>query len=239
MIRRNIGPIDTIGMTSAGSLYYRVPVGSPIDSITIARREGDSWVVNNEQNITSVAPSWSPDSKTLAFNRHKPGGPRGQFNVMIKNMDTGEERMVAQDQYYGGPAPTWLSDGTLLVNINTGRAASGTDSSTKSLALLDVTGQSAAKQLFTFDQNVLGLNGNALARDGKSLYFVGRAPKEGRFVNQATYCILKVDIDTQRIEEIAPLPRDSVALAGGTRVRLSPDGETIAQETRRASMSGR
>jgi Tol biopolymer transport system component len=231
ILRRNIGSIMPIGMTQAGSYYYKTQP-SRLDSITVARASGNSWIVDNTLDITGVAPSWSPDGKAMAFNRAKLGGPLGQFNVMIKRMDTGEERVVAQDQYYGGPAPTWLSNDKLLVNVNSGsQAVTGVDTSMKSLAVLDVTGQSPPQSLFTFDLTVLGLNSNALARDGKGLYFIGRTPKDGKFIEQTPYCVLKLDLATQRVDEIAPLPKDSVALGGATRVSLSPDGRFLAFKT--------
>jgi Tol biopolymer transport system component len=122
LIRQNLGSFFPMGMDRNGSLYYsqggaRDVHIAEIDPVTgsfagPSRNVVESFVGNN------LGPDWSPDGKHLSYISRR-GPPQSGFArvLMIRNMETGEEREVQTriklvDNHSW---PRWTADGRALL----------------------------------------------------------------------------------------------------------------------------
>ena len=119
-----------LGFSTDGSFYYHrstpmmdvytVPIdfeqGKPVG---VPERVAERFVGANR------APAWSPDGKYLAYNSLRALPASGTPTLVIRSVETGEERDLAVDLPYF-PRPRWAPDGRSLIlpsrGQRTGRA---------------------------------------------------------------------------------------------------------------------
>jgi Tol biopolymer transport system component len=114
-VRRSVGRINPLGFTSDGTLFYAlssfryVTSVAPFDTATgrIDLAAGKPLLGSN------VGPSWSPRGRgrLAVLAQTVPG--RGQFTLGVRDLATGEERLLAPQ--LTPDKPSWFPDGSAIL----------------------------------------------------------------------------------------------------------------------------
>jgi Tol biopolymer transport system component len=168
----------------------------------------ERWVDAN------VGPVWSPDGKSIAFKKKRAGNDP-IFDLVIRFLETGEERKFVTGQIQGGH-PDWFRDSKSLL---TGRAPAagrpGSPLPTQYFRLDVHTGErSPLPDIFQ--------SANALSSDNKTLY-VSTGPDPSNFLGTNRYSEVDLESGKERIIFTAPDPEEQTYGIG-----LSPDGRILA-----------
>jgi len=99
LIKRDTGPMHSMGFTRAGSLYYGLVANSTdvytvsIDPTTGELMTPPTKAIRRFEGFNH-SPAWSPDGKSLAYVslRPSPGSARRRGVLVIRSEETGEER---------------------------------------------------------------------------------------------------------------------------------------------------
>jgi Tol biopolymer transport system component len=116
LLRADIGRTDPIGLTRAGSYYYLHTQGG--QDIFMATLDADGRVGGDSVRLTDSfigsnrSPAWSPDGKSIAFQRARLDG-RG-YNLVIRTLASGTERTYA-DKILPIVQVEWFADGKSLL----------------------------------------------------------------------------------------------------------------------------
>jgi tricorn protease len=99
------------------------------DIFTAPAKEGEVRNLTSSQGVREIAPSWSPDGRSVAYLSDR----SGEYEIYVRPSDgTGEERRVTNDGDIWRFPPAWSPDSTMLVygdkkqrlryvNVNTGK----------------------------------------------------------------------------------------------------------------------
>jgi Tol biopolymer transport system component len=129
LIRKDTGPMKPMGFTRQGSLYYRVYQRSfDIYTASIDPETGEllappTRTIRQFEGLNS-SPAWSPDGKSLAYVslRPSPGSARRRGVLVIRSMETGEERefypKVELHPVVGSGSLRWSPDGRYILCAN-------------------------------------------------------------------------------------------------------------------------
>ena len=210
LVKRNLGDVQPLGFTTAGTLYYRIPgmsreihtatidfaTGKVLDPPRPAPRRSTGWNTN---------PDWSWDGQFLAFTSRR--RPQNEQFIVIQSTRTGEERdlkLVLKDATprFG---LRWAPDGRSLL-LETGMGANAC-----ALTQIDVQTGAAAPlvKMANCDLTGFGYTG-----DGRTLFYTAFDPAT------SLHALVSRDLATGRDTEI-----------GRYYIRfpaLSPDGRWIA-----------
>ena len=125
-VARNMGRISPLGFTQDGTYYYMSRVGQ-IDAFTApwddAGRVGSATRLPSRVEGASAQPAWSPDGMRLAYIdlRGPVSGDRGAYVLVVRDLESGAERDLAQELKFFLPAPKWSRDGSEILIRGTDR----------------------------------------------------------------------------------------------------------------------
>ena len=199
LVRAEIGDIYAFGIYR-GSFYYehRQPPTNYVHVVETVPGGG----VRELERFVGMAPSWSPDGKSIAFKRRHPG-IEDAYDLVVHSTETGNERTIPTSLgTSGNGAPQWFHDGN---SLRTGFGHTGPRAPYR----IDLqTGE--FKEIRT---------GGQFSLDDKTAYVVRReAGKPDR--------VMAVDLNTGQERQILDSP--AVGENQGLAIALSPDGRTLA-----------
>jgi Tol biopolymer transport system component len=228
LVKADIGQFErTIGLTSNGSLHYSLNTGmqdvyiAELDPAA-ARIEGTPRRLVSRIVGANMWPAWSPDGKSLAYNRQR--GARavrpGSLVIVIRSVETGEEREIPTKLRQLHPVH-WFPDGRSLL------VAAFRDDSRKRVDHYRIDVRTGEASLIRRGKRV-GLSWldrmrlrPDLSPDGETIFFAQRE-LEGSEI--ASISFLTYHIETGREKEI-------LRLGEGRRIGpvfVSPDGRQLA-----------
>jgi Tol biopolymer transport system component len=212
LVQANTDGMGVIGITTAGTFYYvKAHVRDPA-TVVIAQKGETEGPIELSDGIAGVNPSWSPDGKSLAFTRPRPGN-RNAFDLVIHSSETGHELIVSHDGLEGFP-PIWFHDNSAFLTKIPGRQASEATwyaVNARSGAFTEVIPASAG--VTSWDA--------ALSPDDSTLYYCANTPGK-----QTGAAVFAMDLATKQKRQIFA-PSVSTELVS-TWLGLSPDGRTLA-----------
>ena len=110
LVKADIGRIDAIGVTAAGSYYYNYRYDSGSRTF-VARTTGSQGALSVPDRITADfaggPAAWSPDGTRVAFIRQRTSGGRAINELGIRVTATGEER-IFNSRAVAPPRPIWF-----------------------------------------------------------------------------------------------------------------------------------
>ena len=217
LIKRDIGPMQPMGFTRGGSLYYGLFANSTdIYTASIDPTTGELLVPPTKAirrfEGFNHSPAWSPDGKSLAYvsMRPSPGSPRRESVLMIRSVETGEERGLHPEASLANtgfpPNIRWSPDGR---SILCGRSLQLIGAQTG-----DVT------PIVQFDPaDRVRIGGAAWSPDGKAIFYV-------RVVaSQWLHSIVAHDLETGEEKELYQGGEPDIEWFG---LAVSPDGRHLA-----------
>jgi dipeptidyl aminopeptidase/acylaminoacyl peptidase len=119
-VRRDIGRIWAMGMSSGGTFIHGLQTGL-VDVHTV-RLGDDGRIAEQPRPVSSTfagnnqAPDWSPDGTMLAYaaTRGAVASGNGSRAIVIRDRATGHERLLYPEMLFLN-APRWSPDGTRLL----------------------------------------------------------------------------------------------------------------------------
>jgi Tol biopolymer transport system component len=216
-LKTGIGNVRSLGMTTAGSLYFRTPaneVDIEIASVDVSSGRRVSAPSRPPQSIpgTNLEPAWSPDGRLLAYVSRRAGDDLAG-TIAIYSVTTRELRELSPLKLAWVQGLSWAPDGRSLA-----------------FTAVDLKGRSG---LFRVDVNTgdvspiaypipLTFQGPFWSPDGKRLYF---QPNDR--------AIHEWDTTLGRQRTIIPAP---TAWRNLGPISMSPDGRWIASYDRPADL---
>ncbi|MGD8538272.1 MAG: hypothetical protein PVI66_06120 [Candidatus Aminicenantes bacterium] len=225
LIKSNLGVIFPLKFTQKGSLYYMVQ--SRMSDVYIASLHPQtghsiSSPVQVSKRFTGLNlwPAWSPDGKHLAYMSHQRFHlSLGSFQgLMIRSLDTGEERMISMDYTFVHPISicAWFPDGNSIL-------VSGQDWSRHGFFRVDVETGDVTPIFWNRPGEVI--RNPILTRDGKQIFYlkwIGNALSM-EFAEDPS--IIALDIQTRKEREIyKPNPSNYFIRT----FVISPDNQQLA-----------
>jgi len=215
LIQANAGQMSPLGFSRKGGFHYTL--GSGANDLLVAEMDLETGqflsepvpVVSRYGRHTG-GPDWSPDGRYLAYAVSAPSilARGGRLKVVVRNMETGQEREMSQGFHNLGGPPKWRPDGkTLLVY---GLPADGPGKTFQ----LDVT------------------DGSASPLPGSQNWEDGCPFPQWSTTSDAVWCLLeKGGIVRRRLDSGEETGRVLFEDAGAN-VPLSPDGRWVAFRAR-------
>ena len=221
--RADTGRISPIGMTQSGSYYYvkdsirRSETGErlyPFDLFT-ANLDSDGKVRGRATRLLDTfvdanqKPALSPDGKSLAFLRRRPGNDSNVYNqVVVRSLEGVEELVYTRNASIG--SAIWFHNGeNLLIRMGSNR-----------LFRLELkTGEFTSVEAIAHVSLPPRIGAVAISPNDTTLYMTSRDPKDG------TGSIVSLDLKTGELKQvwISMTPRRLIE-----DLALSPDGQTLA-----------
>jgi Tol biopolymer transport system component len=108
VLQQNVGglPNSLLGISSAGTLYNFRWIENAPHILLVDRRAGSTV----RQMLLGSGPSLSPDGRTLAYLRGRPGG----YDLIVRSLETGYERLLPTPNV-GPLSPRWIHDGSAFI----------------------------------------------------------------------------------------------------------------------------
>ena len=205
LVSADTGNIRIIGAAGGSYYYYAPPRQAEFVHLVRATSSGSP----EDQRFVGIRPAWSPDGKSIAFKRHHPGGAATDYDLVIRSLESGEEKTpLAGLGLTGGGAPIWFHDSA---SVMTGVRRNG-----QPLALYRINVKTGE-----IVQPKQPPGANALSADDRTLYI-------GRRASGATPAqVAAFDLNTGQERVVVPSISDAPILLGPA-LALSPDGRTLA-----------
>ena len=167
-------------------------------------------------------PRYSPDGKTIAFTSDR----SGIENVWLMDADGGNPRALTTEKDSYVRSAAWTPDGNYLVARKEDGKRGGIPP--VELWMFHREGGGGGMKLTSSD-DVNNAGGAAVSRDGKSIYFAGRARRFNYIPNLADglWQIFRYDRD---LADTFPV---TGGFGGAVRPAVSPDGKTLVYISRR------
>ncbi len=127
LVKQDLNGMFPLGMTQDGSYYYGfTPSDSDIYVATLDPETGQvltppAKAVQSFEGFNSH-PAFSPDGKYLAYISRRPRGWKQNFRVLvIRSLETGEERILSPEHIGIRHYPRWSPDGRSILILALGR----------------------------------------------------------------------------------------------------------------------
>jgi len=160
-------------------------------------------------NYYEEGPQWSPDGSRLAY----ASDSAGVYNLFIRDMRTGESKLVSPSPASAQILPAWSPDGKWLAFQNEVGVTS----------IVDIaTGKVRAMTPPLFDPGR-----PSWSADGRTIAIVAVKPYTRRF-REGTNQIATIDVATGKMSWFAPAPFESISTRGEAGPVYSPDGKEMA-----------
>lgn len=125
LIKSEVGHVFPIGVTPTGAVFYAS--GGGMRNVFVDEFDPVLWdLKGNAQNAaqhfigTNYGPGWSRRGRKLAFYSHRGEYPLKVLVVVVRDLETGEEREIQTTLRHGGApflAPTWAADDRSLLLV--------------------------------------------------------------------------------------------------------------------------
>lgn len=229
-----MGRISPIGVTHSGSLYYNYVYGGG-EHTFIGRLAPEGHTANPAALMSSSFmggfASWSPDGRSVAFIRHRKVGGTDVYDLVVRSMATGEERVYRHSSGTVRPQPPiWFHSGAALLVLAPNSAASypfPNGPGGNSFYLVDLKTGQFTETFSPRSDRYQGSTVAALSPDDRTLYMAADdLPTDGVVFNR----IIARDLTTKQERLVFTLPwtGDALSIAQGIGLALSPDGRTLA-----------
>jgi len=168
-----------LGFARSGAFYYAV--GSSAGDVQVAELDPASGKVVSPPQAASRrwvgitwAPDWSPDGRSLAYIRAR---ERSQRVIIVRSIDTGEEREFQVGDRRIGDTLRWAPDGKAIVvpGLEPGNKTPDIEAPDvrKSLTRVDVqTGEVTSLMPLPLSMRAGGSPSFELSSDGKTVFYV-------------------------------------------------------------------
>ncbi len=218
LIKRDVGPIEPLGLTANGSLYYSI-VGGIREIYTAKLDPQTGKLIAQPTSLTArrtgsnVAGSWAPDGRRIAYrttvwqgNPFTPLSKLVSAAIVIHDVETGAEReIVPQLTEYSGGA-VWSPDGRSLAVY--GKSRDGHQ------GVFRVDSQTGETAPLFLNEGVIGANDITWSPDGKAIY-------SWSFANRK-YSVVVRNLESG--EKKALYQSDDVI----TSIAVSPNGQHVS-----------
>jgi RNA polymerase sigma factor (sigma-70 family) len=219
LIKQNLNGLVPLGLTQDGSYYYGLL--SPNVDVYLATLDPETGrvVTPPVKAVQSFEgrnsrPAFSPDGKYLAYISQRPRAwDRGGFKILvIRSLETGEERVLSPEHIAIGDYPCWSPDGRSILTVALGR--------TDGLDAYQIDTETGAATPVVLRNEQGNISGASLvwSPDGSKIFFMRE--------RSGTRVIRIYDFETER--EWGP----DFHLAFGedytSGLALSPDGQQLA-----------
>ena len=127
LIKQNLDGMLPLGVTQDGSYYYGFEPGNKDVYVATLDPETGEVVTPPAKAVQSFEgfnshPAFSPDGKYLAYLSRRPRGWELNFRVLvIRSLETGEERELSPEHIGIGYSPRWSPDGRSILILALGR----------------------------------------------------------------------------------------------------------------------
>ncbi|MHC4989941.1 MAG: hypothetical protein ACYTGC_03080 [Planctomycetota bacterium] len=166
LVRPDVGSMVTLGFNQDGGLHYRL--GISIREIHVAELDlrdngslSDPVTLTDRFVGTNALPDWSPDGERIAYFSWRGAGGQGSPHVVVRTMESGEERSFALPFPVGRDSrPLWSADGrSLLIEGRNAGASSGSQLRRVSYRFAIATGEVTTEP---FLRDPRGIGGSGL-----------------------------------------------------------------------------
>ncbi len=225
LISDNLNGMFPLGMTQDGSYYYGL-ISSDVD-VYMATLDPETGEVVTPPTKTiqslegfNYSPAFSPDGKHVVYMSLRPTGPYTDFRaIVIRSLETGEERVLSPELTRYGRLPQWSPDGRSIIAW-----AQGADKRS-GLYQIDIETDAATSVVLddgqAFDEHgcIPAIISPVWSPDGNRIFFVRE--------RNNLMTIRAYDFDTER--EWSPDFRSEHVKGCRKHVlALSPDGQQLA-----------
>jgi len=219
LIKQNLNGIIPLGLTQDGSYYYTLLIPNIDVYLATLDPETGEVVIPPAKAIQSFEgrnsqPVFSPDGKYLAYISQRPRAwDRGGFKVLvIRSLETSEERVLSPKHIALGHRPCWSPDGRSILTVVIGRTG-GLD-----VYQIDTETGAATPVVRSDEQGNISAVPLALSPDGSKIFFMRE--------RSGTRVIRIYDFETKR--EWEPDFQLTCGESYSGRLALSPDGQQLA-----------
>jgi Tol biopolymer transport system component len=169
---------------------------------------GDKPEQLTHDNYFEEGPQWSPDGRFLAYSSDN----SGVLNLYVRNMETGETKLVAPSPNSAQLLPAWSPDGKWLAFQNQVGVTSIVNTA---------NGRVRALTPPLFDPGR-----PSWSADGRTIAIVAVKPYTRRF-REGTNMIATIDVATGKMAWFPPAPYESISARGEDGPVYSPDGKEL------------
>ena len=223
LIKQNLNGIFPLGLTQDGSYYYGLP-GSDADVYVATLDPKTGEVVTPPAKAAqsfegfNYAPAFSPDGKRLAYVSRRPRGGDKYFTIIvIRSLETGEERELSPELRGLDRLPRWSPDGRSILALANGehRGLYQIDAETDAATLVVLNDGRAFDEHGSIPADILPV----WSPDGNRIFFARR--RDGIVVIRA------YDFETER-EWSLEFRSKRGKVSNIHALTLSPDGQQFA-----------
>ena len=223
LIGDNLNGMSPLGLTQDGSYYYRLP--SRDSDVYVATLDPETGEVvtppaKAAQSFEgfNYAPAFSPDGKRLAYVSRRPRGGDKYFTIIvIRSLETGEERELSPELRGLDRLPRWSPDGRSILALANGehRGLYQIDAETDAATLVVLNDGRAFDEHGSIPADILPV----WSPDGNRIFFARR--RDGIVVIRA------YDFETER-EWSLEFRSKRGKVSNIHALTLSPDGQQFA-----------
>jgi Tol biopolymer transport system component len=248
LVKADIGRIDAIGVTAAGSYYYNYRYDGGFRTFVV-RTTGSPGAIAAPDRITADfaggLAAWSPDGARVAFIRQRTSGGRTINELGIRVAATGEER-VLNARAVSPQRPLWFHRREALLVFGpddseatptSGPVAVPPFMSGGAFFSVDLATGRFTRVLPVLSDRYRRSPFAVLSADDRTLYSMGD-PLSSSQVSFDDLLAVDLTQQTERVIASVSSPGDWRRTPAGVDIALSPDGRTLAVASRAGNRDG-